>query len=190
MSGGWTEKFLNHYSRYLGEPSKVLPFSVSDDLPAIRILVYEKVISGCVVFATLGLCEYMGEAGEISEVICPVDHGFKDAPSILAHSLYRLVAKQPYHPVRGVSIGGIGDANPEFIKRYCKHAIYLTDPFGLDNDFPFVLGDADIEGRVFLAMFITQNEFDFLNAEGCEQLEDKFEEKCVDPYEIRRKSCV
>lgn len=190
MGSNWTERYLDHYSRYLGEPSQIIPYSVSEDVPTIRILVYDDVIAGCKVFASLGLCEFVGDKGDIAEVICPIDQGWDEVPSILAYALFRLVAERPFHPVRGVAVNGVDETTPDFVKKYKKSALYLTDPFGLDDDFPFVIGEENQEARVYLAMFLTKKEFDFLKKTDCEQLEDKFEEKGVDPYDIRRKSCV
>src|SRR5580704_9796245 len=105
------ERYLDHYARFLGGRRAAFPFQISDDLPSIRILEYDKVIAGCHVFASLGLSSFPGEDGEICEVICPVDRGFSDIPTILADALYRLVAREPYQPRRGLAIDGIESVN-------------------------------------------------------------------------------
>jgi hypothetical protein len=184
-----TGRYLDHYARYLGEPVEAFPFTITDDLPAIRILRYDNVIAGCRVFATLGLSSFPGEDGEICEVICPVDKAWDEVPAILAQSLFRLVAREPFHPARGVSVNGIDDVNPEFVKKYRKTALYLTDPFELPEEFAFV-EDGDREGRMYLAIFLSKKEYEYLASTDCEHLEDQLEEKGVDPYDIRRKSCV
>jgi hypothetical protein len=92
-------------------------------------------------------------------------------------------------PERGSSVGGLEEFAPEFVKKYRKTALYLTDPYGLPDEFAFVeCGKA--EGRVYLAMFLTKKENAFLKANDCEALEDRFELKAVDPYDLGRKSCV
>lgn len=184
-----TERYLDHYARFLGEPVEAFPFAIGDDLPAIRILRYDNVIAGCRVFATLGLSSFPGEAGEICEVICPADKAWDDIPAILAQSLFRLVAREPYNPARGVAVNGIDDVNPEFTKKYRKTALYLTDPFELPEEFAFV-EEGVIDGRMYLAIFLSKKEYEYLAANDCEHLEDQLEEKGVDPYDIRRKSCV
>lgn len=184
-----TGRYLDHYARFLGEPVEAFPFAISEDLPPIRVLRYDNVIAGCRVFATLGLSSFPGEGGEICEVICPVDKAWDEVPAILAQSLFRLVAREPYHPARGVAVNGIDDVNPDFVKKYRKSAVYLTDPFELPEEFAFVEHDGT-EGRMYLAIFLTTKEYEYLAANDCERLEDCLEEKGVDPYDIRRKSCV
>jgi hypothetical protein len=183
------ERYLDHYARFLGEPIAAFPFQISDEVPAIRILEYDKVIAGCHVFASLGLSSYPGEDGEICEVICPVDRAFSDVPSILANALFRLVAREPYQPGRGLAIDGIDTVNAGFSKKYNKQAIYLTDPFELPEEFAFI-GEDEGDGRMHLAIFLSQQEYAYLVANGCESLEDRLEEKQVDPYDIQRPSCV
>jgi hypothetical protein len=184
-----TERYLDHYAQYLGEPVGAYPFSISDELPAIRILAYDNVIDGCRVFASLGLSSFPGEGGELCEVMCPIDKAWEDAPAILAQSLFRMVARDPFRPARGVAVDGIGLGNPDFVKKYKKSALYLTDPFELPEEFAFV-DHAGVEGRMYLAIFLNEDEYNFLAANDCEKFEDQLEEKGVDPYDIKRKSCV
>jgi len=189
QSVDFTERYLDHYARFLGEPVEAFPFNIGDDLPSIRVLRYDNVIAGCRVFATLGLSSFPGEGGEICEVMCPVDKAWDEVPAILAQSLFRLVARDPFHPIRGVAVNGIDDVSPEFTKKYRKTALYLTDPFELPEEFAFVQ-EGDTEGRMYLAIFLSKKEYEYLAANDCEHLEDQLEEKGVDPYDIRRKSCI
>jgi hypothetical protein len=190
VADGWIDAYLDHYAKFLHEPVQARPYSLSEDLPPIQILEYDRVIAGCRVFASLGLTEYFPGDENAAEVICPVDKGWDEIPDILAHMLFRVVtAEKPVAPERGGSVDGLEEYVPDFAKKYKKTSLYFTDPYGLPEEFAFVpRGKA--EGRMYLAMFLTKKEHAFLLANDCEALEDKFELKAVDPYDLGRRSCV
>jgi len=190
VADGWIDAYLDHYARFLPEPVAAKPFVLNEELPALRILEYDRVIDGCRLFATLGLSEYFSGPEHAVEVICPVDKAWDRMPDILSHLLFNLVgASNGVIPERGTSVGGIEEYAPDFFKRYRKDALYFTDPYGLPEEFAFVpRGEA--EGRVYLAMFLTKKEHVFLQSKDCEALEDRFEQKEVDPYDLGRRSSV
>ncbi|MGO8672313.1 MAG: hypothetical protein ACLQVD_13230 [Capsulimonadaceae bacterium] len=218
ITSSTVDRYLDHFARYLGEPDRAALFSVADGLPPIRILSYNNVIAGCRVFASLGLSAYLPE-GASCEVICPVDTGWDEMPAILADGLFHFVGRAhsaseeanpcgaqclgsfdedesggddvsratDFHLQRGMAVDGVGRGSLD--RQFGKTAIYLTDPFEMPEEFAFV-EDRGRQGRVYLVICLSQSEYEYLIANDCEHLEDRLEECGVDPYDIRRKSCV
>ena len=190
MADGWIDAYLDHYARFLHEPVEARPYTLNEDLPPIRILEYDRVIDGCRVFATLGLSTYYPDAEQAAEIICPVDKAWDQIPDVLSHMIFRLItSEKKITPERGASVNGLDEYAPDFAKKFKKTALYLTDPYGLPEEFAFV-PHGEEEGRMYLAMFLTKKEHAYLEANDCEALEDRFEIKAVDPYDLGRKSCV
>ena len=185
----WMEAYVDHYAQYLREPVDTFAYRVNEAFPPIQIMGHDKVIAGCKVFSTLGLLLYPNASG-VAEVICPVDEAYDQVPNLLADRLFHMITRVDALPVqRGSAVNGIEEMAPEFVEKYKKTAIYLTDPYGLPDGFAFV-STGDDEGRMYLAIFITANEYDLLIEKGCDALEDEFEAKAVDPYDLKRHSCV
>jgi hypothetical protein len=189
LEANWMEAFVDHYAQYLREPSDTLAYRPNAAFPPIQIMRHTEVVAGCEVFSSLGLIFYPN-AGGVAEVICPVDDGADIVPQILADRLFHVLTRPDPLPIqRGTAVNGIQDLNSSFVEKFNKTAIYFTDPYGLPEDFAFV-PSGDNEGRMYLAIFLTDKEYNFLLERGCDALEDQFEAKAVDPYDLKRRSCV
>lgn len=188
MSVNWGECYYDHYTRFLGHPVEQEIFRQSDNLPSLQILSYNKVFEGCQVFCSLGLSHYSLEVGGTSEVYLPIDDGWKDAPYLLANTLFFLIQNNMTMGW-GLSISGIEQILPRFTDDFNKVAIYFTNALGLPEDFS-VVNCSSMAGKIYLAIFISKAEHEFFKQQGAEEFESLLEARKVDPFSIRRPSCV
>ncbi|BDI29072.1 hypothetical protein CCAX7_11230 [Capsulimonas corticalis] len=192
MSVDWTEAYVDHYARFfLGAPDATHLFQLDEARPPIQILTYDRVVAGCRLFASLGFSLYAPEGCAPAEVVCPVDAGGEAVPDILANALFHIATRsEPLTLSWGSTLDGLEHVNPAFAKKYKKEALYFTDPYGFPDEFAHVLADTGGIGRMYLAMFLSKKEHAFLREHQRDAFEEKLEEKGVDPYDVRRKSCV
>jgi antitoxin YqcF len=188
MYENWGDCYFVHYERYFRRPGRVRQYSQSPDQPNIQVLEYDKVLPGCRLFASVGLTHYANIVGGYSEVILPVDAGWDQVSEVLANALFYVV-QNGMKMERGLVVGGIQNVRPEFARAFGKTALYFTNPFGLPEGVGTVQYDQQV-GRVYLAIFITQAEHDYLLKGGEEDFESMLESCRVDPYALHRPSCV
>jgi antitoxin YqcF len=188
MSVNWGECYYEHFEHFLGSIFDREIFRQDDNLPSIQILSYDKVFKECRVFCSLGLSHYASEIAGTAEVYLPTDDGWSDTPYLLASALFFMI--QSHMTIGwGLSIGGIDRILPQFAKDFNKTAIYLTNTFGLPNDFSKVRCGEEI-GNIYLAIFISEAERDYFIQRGAEAFEVLLESNKVDPFSLRRSSCI
>jgi hypothetical protein len=188
MMERWGECYFDHYERFLKNLTGRHIFEQDGGSPSIQVLAYDKVFSGCRVFASLGLTHYSQELGQIGEVVVVADDGWAELPFVLANALFYLIQ----HSISlgwGIAIGGIENISPGFVRSYQKHALYLTHPFGLPESFARVQCDGT-QGYVYLGFFISKTEFDYFAMRGASQFEELLQSSRVDPYNLHRPSTV
>ena len=191
------ELYYDHFTHLMGEPLHRGGTYRRKGLPSIQILVYRGPFTGCRSFCSVGLTHYQPELGEVVEVFLPIDDGWDEISDVLGQSLSYMVERRMNENVQSAlaAIDGLEHHHPKFVARYGKSALYFSNPFGLPDDFATVTtGTADSQphtvGRVALAVFLTQPEFDFLANRGPEEFESLLQERQVDPFHLRRPSSL
>lgn len=185
------ELYYNHYNKFLGDPIDREVFMNNKDMPKIQILKYENVFEECFVYNTLGVSKYEEIIGENIEVSMVVDGAFNSTAYILANVLFYCIGNQ-IKMGRGIAISGIKSIDVKFVEKYDKSAVYFTDPFAFPDEYSEVLTESkdNKDGRVLLAFFISQSEYEYFRKHGTEKFEDLLEEKNVDPFNVSRKSAI
>lgn len=184
------EIFYNHYNKFLGEPIDREVFKNNNEMPSIQVLKYENVFDECLVYNTLGLSKYEEIIGDNVEISMVVDGAFNSTGYILANALFYSIGKE-MKIGRGVAIGGIDKIDKEFVEKYDKKAIYFTDPFAFPEKYSNIFTENNDEfGKILLAFFISQEEYNYFINYGTEKFEDLLEEKDVDPFNVDRVSSL
>ncbi|EEM02903.1 MULTISPECIES: suppressor of fused domain protein [Bacillus] len=182
------ELYYDHYSKYLGEPIDREVFKNGEDMPSIQILKYENVFEECLVFHTLGFSRYEEIVGDNVEVSMVVDGAFRSVGYILANALFYCIANR-IEIGRGTAISGIESIDKSFVRKYNKSAVYFTEPFAFPEEYSYVLtGNAEKDGKVLLAFFISESEYEYFLKYGTEKFEELLEENHVDPFHVSRES--
>jgi suppressor of fused protein SUFU len=186
-SSNWGACFLDHYERHLRAPASRESFRQSEASARIQILGYDGVFAQCRVFASLGLSHYFEEVGEIAEVVLPVDGNWDRSPRLLANALFLLVQKR-MKIGWGISVN-LQKIEPDLERFFGKSSLYVTNPTGFPETFGQV-SCADAIGRIYMAMFISRTEHEFFVKYGAARFEEVMEARDVDPFCIRRPSCI
>ena len=189
MSDTWGTCFLDHYERYLGKPSARDVFAMDTQEHSIQVLHFESVFPGCKVYSTMGFSHFAARIqGSHDEVITAVDAGFGSIPRLLALTLYFL-AEYEIPLSAGLSKGGLSEIDSAFSQQYGKDAIYFTNPFPLPPAFRVVQCGSDT-GLTHLAVFLSQQEHQYLRSHGADRFEQQMEDAGVDPFSLGRPSIV
>jgi len=183
----WGEAFYDHMLRYLGNPVSREIFRQDALHPHIQVLKFDNVFPDCKVFCSLGASNYYEILGGPAEVILPCDNGWDAIGGLLANSLFYLVQNR-MELGRGVGIS-LERIAMDFAQRFGKAAIYFSNPFGLPSDFNIVKKN-DEAGRMYLAFFISREEFDYFCDRGAEAFESLLERAKGDPFELHRHSSI
>ncbi len=188
MKSNWGEKFYEHYEHFFRNPVNQNVFSQGEGLPKIQILQFDKVFSGCKVFASLGLSHYANEIGNVGELYFPVEGAESSiARTLLANSIFYLVQNKIQFG-RGISIR-FDKLLFEFSEKTNKVSFYITQSFDLPDEFDEVsLGDET--GYMMIGILISENEHDYFVEHGADKFESMIEEAEVDVYDIYRKSAI
>jgi hypothetical protein len=188
MNCNWGESYYQHFEKFFGEPTTRFVFSQEFNAPSIQILGYENVFSKCRVFCSLGLSHYVGFVQSVGEIFVPCDAAWDLVPEVVANAVFYLVnEKMPLG--WGIAISGIRSISPEFAELTGKEAMYFTNPFGLPPEFS-VVNESNAQGRIYLGIFVTKNEYDYFCDNGAERFEQIMKSKNVDPYDVLRQSVI
>ena len=180
----WGTCYFDHFTSYFHSPVTREVFSQDPNEHAIQILAYDNVFEGCRLFASLGLSHYAEEVGKVAEIIVPVDDGWDTVPSLVANALFYMI-QENMRIGWGIAIGGLGEVDRAFTRRFGKEALYITNIYGL----PDGSEDVTCEGRrgsLYLGTFIADVEYRLFLDQGAEGLESAFERQHVDPYRLAR----
>ena len=120
------------------------------------------------------------------EIALVVDDCYDLSIDLLANVLFYIIDHAiPFDA--GVHIGELQIISNKFVKKTKKNAIYFTEP----TAFPSELGDVnEIDGAIYMAFFISQEEYQFIEKYGTEQFEDLLESSCCDVFDVKRKSVL
>jgi antitoxin YqcF len=183
----WGELFYDHFQRYLGNPMARKIYRQDGATPKIQILEFDNVFPGCKVFASFGASNYSETLGVRAEVVLPCDEGWSSVGGLLANVLFYLVQDRIE---LGIGVGiKFGSIAPDFVERFGKTAIYFTNPFGLPPEFSAVKNDVET-ACVYLAILISEAEFDYFCNRGAAEFESVLERSGIDPYQVNRASCI
>jgi len=184
------ELYYDHYYKFLREPVDREVFRNNHEVPSIQILKYDNVFEECMVYTTVGLTKYEEIIGDIVEVAMVVDEAFDSVAYLLANALFYCLGNQ-MEIGRGVAISGIENIDESFAKKYNKNAIYFTEPYSFPEEFIDVPTKCEEkDGKVLLAFYISQSEYEYFVTNGTEKFENLLEEKDVDPFHLSRESIV
>jgi hypothetical protein len=184
------ELYYDHFCKYLGEPIDREVYKNNEKIPSIQILKYENVFEKCLVYNTLGFSKYDDVVGSNVEVSMVVDGAFSSSGYIIANVLFYCIDKQ-IEVGRGMAISGIESIDQSFVQKYNKNAVYFTEPFAFPENYSQVRTECEEkDGRILLAFFISQSEYEYFLKYGTEKFEDLLEESNVDPFNVSRKSIV
>lgn len=184
------ELYFDHYRKYIGEAMGREVYRTNESMPSIQILQYKNVFPECLVFNTLGLSHYGDFIGDLVEVSMVVDDAFNRTPYILANALFYCIGKR-MEMGRGVAISGIGKIDQSFVEKYNKSAVYFTEPFAFPDEYSTVCTNREEkDGKMLLAFYISQAEYDFFVKHGTEEFEELLEKNHVDPFEVNRPSIL
>ncbi len=184
--------YLDHYERYFGNPI-YRDVMEADDLPRkIQLLRYDNVFEECMTFASLGVSSYSNELlGDFFEVVVVVDKYFEHIPKMV-FSIFRAAINKGVKFEWGSYFTGLEDVDREFVSATGKDTLYVTLPSPLPEDFLNVVTDNsfliknEIKPKVFMCLFISSEEKEFLKINGKEMFEDQLEEMGVDPFDLCR----
>ncbi|MGA3599151.1 suppressor of fused domain protein [Lysinibacillus agricola] len=182
--------YFDHYTKFLGEPIDREVYKYSEEMPSIQILKYDNVFEECLVYTTLGLSKYTEIMGDYIEISMVVDGAFKSSGYILANKLFYCVHNQ-MHIGRGLAISGVENIDAAFVQKYNKSAVYFTELYAFPEEYSIACTDSnEKDGKLMLAFFISQSEYDYFATYGAEKFEDLLEEENVDPFNVSRSSVV
>lgn len=180
------ECFLDHYERFFaGRMAGRVSFRPSTTDTFLQILVYDRVLAGAKVFATLGLSRLAGELTPY-ELIAVVDSDWDAVPRVLADVGLELVRRYPKMNW-GPAITGLERVDPEFVAKTGKCAAYVTAAHWFGDGFgAFSCGP--IQAAVWMLLFVTPDEFAFIRSRGPEAFEERMVD--VDLAVLRRPSAL
>lgn len=180
------EGFLDHYERFFpGCMAGRVSFRPSTTDTFLQILVYERVLAGAKVFATLGLSRLADKANPY-ELIAVADSDWDLVPRLLAEVALELVRRYPKMSW-GPAITGLERVDPEFVARTGKSAAYVTAAHWFGEEFgAFSCGPS--RAVVWMVVFVTADEFAFIKARGPETFEERVVN--VDLAALRRPSAL
>ena len=184
----WGEEYFDHYTTFFKNAVDRKVFQGLEGGSSIQVLIYDGVLKGCKVFASLGLTHYEFDVQDVAEVVLVTDDGFDDCPAILANTLFYMINDQ-LKMTRGASVKGIKYINEDFYSRYSKDALYFTTPFGFPAEFSEV-DSGYVKGKVYMAFLISDDEAGYLKQFGFEKFEDLLEKQDVDVFDIDRDSII
>jgi len=181
------ECYLDHYEAFLGDFTGRSVFQLDGTSPSIQILEYENVFSECMVFCSLGFSHFSPrETKQYQEIVLVADNCFDEIPSLLVNTLFFLSDRR-IPLVNGLSKGGLGDLNQNFVSLCGKDALYFTDPFPFPSEFEQVKC-GKILGYMHLAVFISQQEHMLVKEEGAATFEKLMGDREIDPFHLERES--
>lgn len=175
------EEILNHYEKFLGIFEQRRVFKSNENVPSIQLLQYGNIFEGCKTYASFGLSKFSELINNTCEVILAVDDDYQKSAFILANVLFYIIENK-LNFGRGTYIEGIENIDKEFVDRHRKNAVYFTET----NVFPDEFSDINGIAKMYLAFFISQEEYNFIKNYGCEKFEDYLEKNEIDIMDLNR----
>jgi hypothetical protein len=187
MNPGWTQRYRQHFTRYLGKPFDCETFH-ADSGTSLQILTFDRPIKNYRIFASLGLTEYVSEIKDLGEVIVVTDDGWKDIAFLLVNALFFAIGRR-IRLGSGLAIAGVEALHPSFAAHFDKTALYFTTAEGFPAGFDRVEGDHET-GAIHQGIFISEAENEHVSRHGAESFEQRLKAQESDPRSLRRPSCI
>jgi hypothetical protein len=188
MSVRWPKLFWQHFQRHFGKPYDWQDYEQDQFSSPLRLVTYDRAYREYRVFASIGLTEYDEELQQRGEVILLADAGQKDVPFLLVNALYFMIGKRIPLDSK-CCIGGVDVLLPRFAEHFGKSALYIQPATGFREGFQRVEADGE-SAQVFQAIFVSPQEYSFIQRNGGAEFEQRMEESDADPCSLSRPSCV
>ncbi len=185
MSTSWPDLYLQHYQRFLGKPFDVQTYHADDGI-AVRVATYDQGFPDFRVYGSAGLSAHADRLQGIGEIVMFDDEKGRDVPKLFMN--YVMFILQHNIPLTGpFTIGGLDNLNAAFADYYDRVAAHFMPAGGiLGRGFESVAGDRET-GQLFLGIFISGAEQDYLKKQGAPAFEKKFRTQLL---ALNRRSCV
>lgn len=181
--------YLDHYTRYLGEPSSRSSFHPAQQGGSIQLLDYAHIMADAHVLATLGLTHYHQALRERVEVVIPTSVLDELVLEAVAASLSFLLRLEV--PIEGVTyLRHLHRSVPAFFERYEKSALAFTAPYPFPDDFGIVRLSPSGSGKVWMGFFLSEAEVQLIEHEGFDAFLTLLEAQDVDVIDLTRPSLV
>jgi hypothetical protein len=185
-------EYLDHYEKYFGNPAYRYVMDDGELPRKIQLLKYDNVFEGCTTFASLGVSSYSNELkGNFFEVVVVVDACLESIPKLL-FSVIRTIILQNIEFDWGSYFTGLEGIDESFVSVTGKDTFYATLPSPLPKEFGIVptsnsfLAENNIRPKVFMGLFISGREKEYLKVNGKEKFEERLELLNIDPFDICR----
>lgn len=186
----WAASYFDHYEKYLGHARRRDVFEMNNASRKIQVLSYLNVFPETVTFCTIGLSHFSNQIGEVCELMMIVDDGWEYCPKLLAETA-SFIASKPMRAGWGMAVSGNKKTDPVFYEKFQKDAIYVTHPMGFQDGFYTVTSkNSDLYGSIYMAIPISEEEFDLFKEVGAEKFEEIMQDNEVDPIDIGRESLI
>jgi hypothetical protein len=188
MALTWADCYQQHFQQFFNKPFDVQTYRGADRA-SLRLGLYDLAYRDFRVYASLGLADLLPEGQAVGEVITVVDDPGPDVPFLLINALFFVLHKGIALDSR-FTIGGIDKLRPQFAEFYDKSALYFMPAVeGFPEGFTPVPCGAD-EGGVYQAVFIADEEDEYIRDKGGAAFEAKIKAQTADVCRLRRLSCV
>lgn len=175
------KSIYDHYEKYLGD------MLGADFYPEknLQLMGFQDAVEGCLTFGTMGLSLHRKELGSCCEAVLTTEEDLDTCAELFVKVLcYVIDRRLPLG--KGMTIGGIDRLNPDFFAAHHKSAIYFTEP----TMFTGAFREIGEECRIYMAIFITPEEEQFIREKGAEAFEKRMEEKKADVIDLNRTSVL
>lgn len=179
------DKLLQDYKESFGAPD--IPrhrFRRKLETKSFGIQVHRNVCDGFKVYATVGLSKYDKYLKDC-EVIMVADDELEEALNVLGLTLVTIAGKE--EKVGNSFFGGIGTVDyfqKGFEEKYNKTSLYFMKLNKFAKDCPSITDECTI----YLAIFITRQECQFLEKNGYDKFEEELINKKIDIRKLDRQS--
>ena len=187
MALTWAACYQRHFQHFFGKPFDVHVYRGQGDA-ALRLATFDQAYPEFRLYGSLGLADQLPEGRPAAEVILVADDFGPDVPFLLANALFFVLSHDIPLDSR-FTIGGVEALRPAFAEFYDKAALYFMRAEGFAEGFTEVECGAD-EGTVFQAVFVSDEEQDYIRDKGGEAFENKVKAQGADLCRLRRLSCV
>ena len=177
--GNLAKDIYDHYEKFLGD------MLGADFYPEknLQLMGFQDAVEGCLTFGTMGLSLHKKELGCCCEAVLTTEEDLDICAEIFVKVLTYLIDHcLPLN--KGMTIGGIEGLKPEFFAAHHKSALYFTEPTMFTGAFREVGEDC----RIYMAIFITPEEEQYIKTHGAEAFEALLEQQKTDVITLDRDS--
>ncbi len=186
MAPRWAKCAEAHFQEYLCKPYDVHVYRAGAD--PLRVATYDQAYPEFRVYASLGLADLLPTDAEPGEVITVADDFGPDVPFLFANALIFVLHHEIPLGAR-FTVGGVEALRPHFADFFDKSALYFMPAEGFPEGFDTLTCGAE-SGRVYQAIFVAEEEAEYIRDKGGEAFEARVKAQNADVCRLRRLSCV